>query len=147
MGVIGMDLPASHHVVGMCTARDDLDLVCVTSGGYGKRTRISEYRKQSRGGMGIITIKDAPDRGDLVAVCPVHGNHELVLVTQEGTVIRVPVKGISTMGRNTMGVRIMKLSAGDRVSSVARVVAESDPGDDEDLDTGGQLNEPEGSTH
>ncbi|NLT36052.1 MAG: DNA gyrase subunit A [Gaiellales bacterium] len=148
MGVRGMALPPGHRVVGMCTARSDLDLgldlVCVTSGGYGKRTPISEYRTQQRGGMGLITIKDAPDRGDLIAVCPVQENHELVLVSQDGVVIRFPVSSISSTGRRTMGVRIMKLGEGDRVSSVARVVAESDSGSNRDEDAGEGAGEPEG---
>lgn len=125
-GVAGMALPGRHQVVGMATARNDLDLVCVTTGGYGKRTPMSEYRTQKRGGRGVITIKDAPGRGDLVAVCPAREDHELLLVSQEGVLIRTPVKQISCMGRNTMGVRIMKLNAGDRVSSVARVVADGE---------------------
>ena len=125
-GVGGMALPKGHHVVGMATARNDLDLVCVTTGGYGKRTPMSEYRTQKRGGRGVITIKDAPGRGDLVAVCPAREDHELLLVSQEGVLIRTPVKQISCMGRNTMGVRIMKLNAGDQVSSVARVVADGE---------------------
>ena len=130
MGVQGMRLPKGHRLVGMATAHNDLDLVCVTSGGYGKRTPMSEYRPQKNGGQGVITIKDAPGRGDLVAVCPVREDHELLIVSQDGVVIRTPAKGISCMGRNTMGVRVMKLSPGDQVSSVARVLADSN-GDQE----------------
>lgn len=126
MGVRGMALPPGHHVIGMATARNDLDLVCVTSGGYGKRTPMSEYRAQQRGGQGVITIKDAPGRGDLVAICPVREDHELVVVSQEGVLIRIPVKGIPCMGRNTMGVRIMRLNPGDQVSSVARALGNGD---------------------
>ncbi len=139
MGVSGMSLPKGHQVVGMATARNDLDLVCVTTGGYGKRTRMSEYRTQKRGGQGVLTIKDVPGRGDLVAICPAREDHELLLVSQEGVVIRTPVKQISCMGRNTMGVRIMKLNSGDRVSSVARVVADGEGNgadNGEEADTG-----------
>jgi Type IIA topoisomerase (DNA gyrase/topo II, topoisomerase IV), A subunit len=120
-----MRLPRGHHVIGMVTARDDADLFCITTGGYGKRTPVSDYPAHKRGGQGVITIKDAPDRGDLVAVTVVRDNHELVLASLDGTVIRTAVTGIRATGRNTMGVRVMNLREGDQVASMARVVAES----------------------
>jgi DNA gyrase subunit A len=125
MGVAGMRMPEGHCLVGMAVAEDDADLFCVTSGGYGKRTPASSYPTQKRGGQGVITIKDSPDRGDLVGVCSVRDNHELMLMSQEGTVIRVPVVGVRTTGRNTMGVRVMNLRGADRVSSMARLVTSS----------------------
>jgi len=125
MGVAGMRMPAEHSLLGMAVAEDDADIFCVTSGGYGKRTPVSSYPTQKRGGQGVITIKDSPDRGDLVGVTTVRDNHELVLISQEGTVIRVPVKDIRTTGRNTMGVRVMNLRGADKVSSMARLVATS----------------------
>src|SRR5680860_1139921 len=125
-GVRGMDLPEGHRIVGMATAQDDADLFCVTGGGFGKRTAISSYRTQKRGGLGVITIKDSPDRGDLVAVATVRDNHELMMVSHEGTVIRIPVESIRSTGRSTMGVRVMNLRSGDRVASMARVVVDSD---------------------
>ncbi|GAB4256834.1 MAG: DNA gyrase subunit A [Thermoleophilia bacterium] len=125
MGVTGMHLPEGHCVIGMATAKEDADLFCVTTGGYGKRTPVSAYPVQHRGGRGVITIKDSPDRGDLVAVTAVRDNHELVLASLEGTVIRIPVQSIRPTGRNTMGVRVMNLRGGDRVASMARVVAET----------------------
>jgi len=131
-GVTGMRLPRGHSVIGMVTARADADLFCVTTGGYGKRTPVSDYPSHKRGGQGVITIKDSPDRGDLVAVTVVRDNHELVLASLDGTVIRTAVAGIRTTGRNTMGVRIMNLREGDQVASMARVVAESPGGQDED---------------
>ena len=124
-GVTGMRLPRGHHVIGMATARDDADLFCVTTGGYGKRTPVSDYPTHKRGGQGVITIKDSPDRGDLVAVAVVRDNHELVLASHDGTVIRMAVSGVRTTGRNTMGVRVMNLRGDDQVASMARVVAES----------------------
>ena len=74
----------------------------------------------------MITIKDSPDRGDLVGVATVRNNHELMLISQEGTVIRVPVESVRTTGRNTMGVRVMNLRGADKVSSMARLVGTSD---------------------
>jgi len=122
MGVTGMRLPEGHHVLGMCVAEDDADIFCVTCGGFGKRTPVSSYPTQKRGGQGVITIKDSPDRGDLVGIATVRNNHELMLISQEGTVIRVPVEGVRTTGRNTMGVRVMHLRGADKVSSMARLV-------------------------
>ncbi len=122
-GVTGMRMPDDHVVVGMAVAEDDADLFCVTSGGYGKRTPVHEYRTQKRGGEGVITIKDAPDRGDLIGVTSVRANHELMLMSQDGTVIRVPVESVRCTGRNTMGVRVMNLRGADKVSSMARLVS------------------------
>ncbi|MBC7293397.1 MAG: DNA gyrase subunit A, partial [Thermoleophilia bacterium] len=123
MGVVGMRMPPGHHIIGMAVAEDDADIFCVTSGGYGKRTPVSSYPTQKRGGQGVITIKDSPGRGDLVAVTSVRNNHELMIISQEGTVIRVPVESVRTTGRNTMGVRVMNLRGSDKVSSMARLVA------------------------
>ncbi len=128
MGVQGMRMPAGHVLVGMAVAEDDADIFCCTSGGYGKRTPTSSYPTQKRGGQGVITIKDSPDRGDLIGVTSVRENHELMLISQDGTVIRVPVIGIRTTGRNTMGVRVMNLRGADKVSSMARLVAGSGSG-------------------
>lgn len=133
-GVIGMRLPEGHRIVGMATAQDDADLFCVTSGGFGKRTAISSYPVQGRGGQGVITIKDSPGRGDLVGVATVRDNHELMMVSHDGTVIRIPVESIRSTGRSTMGVRVMNLRAEDRVASMARVVvgSETDPVSEQD---------------
>ena len=106
----------------MCLGEDDADIFCVTCGGFGKRTPVSSYPTHKRGGQGVITIKDSPDRGDLVGVTTVRNNHELMLISQEGTVIRVPVESVRTTGRNTMGVRVMNLRGSDKVSSMARLV-------------------------
>jgi DNA gyrase subunit A len=122
MGVTGMRLPDVHSLLGMAVAEDDADIFCVTREGYGKRTPVSSYPTQKRGGQGVITIKDSPDRGDLVGVTTVRNNHELLLMSQEGTVIRVPVESVRTTGRNTMGVRVMNLRGADKVSSMARLV-------------------------
>jgi DNA gyrase subunit A len=133
-GVCGIRLPKGKTVVGMASAKDDGDLFLVTSGGYGKRTPISQYPTHRRGGQGVITIKDAPDRGDIVAVAPVRDNHEIILASQDGTLIRIPLTAIRPMGRNTMGVRVMNLRPNDRVASMARVVVNSAGGLDEEVE-------------
>ena len=128
MGVQGMRIPHGHVLVGMAVAEDDADIFCCTSGGYGKRTPTSSYPTQKRGGQGVLTIKDSADRGDLIGVTSVRDNHELMLISQDGTVIRVPVQSVRTTGRNTMGVRVMNLRGADKVSSMARLVAGSSNG-------------------
>ncbi|HSR29183.1 MAG TPA: DNA gyrase C-terminal beta-propeller domain-containing protein, partial [Anaerolineae bacterium] len=130
MGVTGMRMPQGHMVLGMAVAEDDADIFCVTREGFGKRTPVSSYPTQKRGGQGVITIKDSPDRGDLVGVTTVRNNHELLMMSQEGTVIRMPVESIRSTGRNTMGVKVMNLRGADKVSSMARLVG-SGTGDDE----------------
>jgi DNA gyrase subunit A len=138
MGVTGMRMPPEHSLLGMAVAEDDADIFCVTSGGYGKRTPVSSYPTQKRGGQGVITIKDSPDRGDLVGVATVRNNHELMLISQDGTIIRVPVESVRTTGRNTMGVRVMHLRGADKVSSMARVVGTSN-GNGSDLEVSGEF--------
>jgi DNA gyrase subunit A len=141
MGVQGMRIAIGHSLIGMAVAEDDADIFVVTSGGYGKRTPASSYPVHRRGGQGVLTIKDSPDRGDLVGVTSVRGNHELVLISQDGTVIRVPVDSVRTTGRNTMGVRVMNLRGADKVSSMARLVSNGSNGGGN-----GKLHRPDEST-
>lgn len=133
-GVKGMRLRAGDHVLSMNVARDDADLFVVTDGGYGKRTHISDYPRHGRGGLGVKTIKHAKTKGKLIAARVVRDNHELVLISSFGTVIRIPVKDISCMGRTTQGVRVMNLRQGDHVSAVARVVSSKSGAQEEEVD-------------
>lgn len=133
-GVKGMTLSKADKVLSMNVARDDADLFVVTDGGYGKRTHISEYPRHNRGGKGVRTIKHTEAKGALVAAKVVRDNHELVLISADGTIIRIPVSGISCMGRSTQGVKVMNLRKGDRVSAVARVVASQPGGTEEEID-------------
>ena len=106
-------------VIGVAIARDSL--LSVTENGYGKRTDIKEYNVINRGGLGVINIKTSERNGKVIGVKSVKSEDDLMLVTKKGTLIRVSAKNISKIGRNTQGVRIMKLGAGDKVISVARV--------------------------
>ncbi|MHB1325335.1 MAG: DNA gyrase subunit A [Thermoleophilia bacterium] len=133
-GVKGMNLSKGDRVLSMNVARDDADLFVVTNGGYGKRTHISEYPRHNRGGKGVRTIKYTEAKGTLIAAKVVRDNHELVLISADGTIIRIPVSGISCMGRSTQGVRVMNLRKGDRVSAVARVVASESSDTEEEID-------------
>ncbi|MCL6106663.1 MAG: DNA gyrase subunit A [Actinobacteria bacterium] len=133
-GVKGMKLRKDDRLLSMIVAQDDADLFVVTDGGYGKRTHISEYPRHNRGGIGVKTIKPAEGKGSLIAARAVRDNHELVLISSFGTVIRIPVKDVSVMGRATQGVRVMNLREGDRVSAVARVVASQTGAQEEEIE-------------
>ena len=118
----------------------------MTANGYGKRTELAEYRVQTRGGKGIITIKTTERNGPVVAVATVTEADEVMLITNQGMLIRMPAKGISVIGRNTQGVRLITLESKDeQVVAVARV-AEASPEDSratpgEDAPGGGEAPE------
>ena len=124
-GVKGISLGKNDKVIDMVIARNDATLLTISEKGFGKRTAIAEYRLQSRGGKGIINIKTTPKTGLAVALKMVSDNDEVMLMTETGTVVRTPIKGIRASGRSTQGVRIIALKeAKDKVSAVAKVVTE-----------------------
>jgi DNA gyrase subunit A len=133
-GVHGIELSEEDAVVGLVAADPaaDVDLLTVTEKGYGKRTAFEEYSRQSRYGKGLIDIKTAERNGRAVAVESVTATDHLVVMTAEGQILRTPVADISTVGRNTMGVIVMRPEADDRVVSVEVVPAETD-GDADDV--------------
>ncbi|MBT3691180.1 DNA gyrase subunit A [Candidatus Woesearchaeota archaeon] len=118
MGVRAIKL-RKDKVIGVDIARDSL--LTITENGFGKRTNIKEYSTIGRGGLGVINIKTSERNGKVIGVKSVKSEDDLMLVTKKGTLIRVSAKNISKIGRNTQGVRIMKLKDGDKVISVARV--------------------------
>ncbi|MFL5816378.1 MAG: DNA gyrase subunit A [Conexibacter sp.] len=125
-GVRGMNV-GRGEVIAMDIARDDQDLLVVTENGYGKRTRIDQYRKTSRGAMGVRTIKLTEAKGGLAGALVVREHQELVFISQEGMVQRTGVRGISQQGRAATGVRVMNVrDEGDCVRAIALVV-ESEP--------------------
>lgn len=126
-GVIGIRLEKDDFVIGTSIAKDDMTVLSVTENGYGKRTQVGEYRLQHRGGHGIINIKTSERNGDVVAMLTVTDSDEIVVVSTDGIVIRMAVKDIRTIGRNTQGVKIMTPNEGAKVSAVARAVVESEP--------------------
>jgi DNA gyrase subunit A len=138
-GVIGIRLDPDDYVVGMSVARDDTTTVLsVSEYGYGKRTEVGEYRLQHRGGSGIINMKTTERNGNVVAMLTVSDKDDIVVVSTDGNVIRMSVKGIRTIGRNTQGVRIMTPAPGARVSAVAKAVVE-DQDETETADEGPTL--------
>jgi len=123
-GVKGISLMENDEVIGMETVRPDAFLLSVTANGFGKRTLLSEYRLQSRGGKGIINIKKTEKNGPVVAVQVVKEEEEVMIISAEGIIIRLKAGDISTMGRSTQGVTLMRLSQGDYVVAMAKVNAE-----------------------
>ncbi len=123
-GVKGITLASNDIVVGMDIPRERADLLVITSGGIGKRTALSEYRVQSRGGKGIKTMKLTEKHGLIVGIKVVSESDELMVITAEGVIIRTKVKDISETSRNTQGVKIMKPDENDRIVALARVIGE-----------------------
>jgi len=123
-GVKGISLDEDDQVVGMEVIEENVDVLIVTEKGYGKRTHESEYRIQSRGGKGLKTCNITEKNGQVVAVKAVKGEEDLMLVTATGVIIRMDVNDISTMGRNTVGVKLIKLEQNEYVSTVALVEKE-----------------------
>ncbi|MBD3209452.1 DNA gyrase subunit A [Candidatus Woesearchaeota archaeon] len=125
-GVRGITLAPGDRVIGMTTAPETGVLATITENGYGKKTRISDYRLISRGGKGVRNIICSARNGVVVAIRRVEDEDDLVFITAKGIVIRTPAKDISTIGRNTQGMRLMKLAPGDKVVSAAKIIQEDD---------------------
>ena len=124
-GVRGMMLVEGDYIVGMEVLTDGKTLMTITENGYGKRTSIDEYPIRNRGGKGVITIKTTERNGMVIAILLVTDDDDLMLMTDRGKIIRMPVKDISVIGRNTQGVRLIVMEPGERVASAARL-AEKD---------------------
>jgi DNA gyrase subunit A len=135
-GVKGIALREGDIVLSMDVVYDAADLFFITEKGFGKRTAVSQFRAQGRGGQGVIAMKTDGDRGPLAGVRVVRPDlHELVIVSNLGTTIRIDAESVSRQGRSAQGVRVMNLRAGDSVSAIAKVVssrgAAEDAGGDE----------------
>ena len=128
-GVVGMKLDGDDKVVSMEILTLGFDILTVAEGGYGKRTEMDEYRLQSRGGKGIITMKTTDKTGRVVGVQQVGEDDQLMLISNKGKIIRLRIKELRVIGRNTQGVRLIELEEGERVVSLARV-AEKEEDDD-----------------
>ena len=122
-GVRGITLKGDAKMLGMEITNGNGDLFVITEKGYGKRTPVSDYPEHKRGGQGVFTITMTEKKGNLVACRIVGPQHELMIMTNEGVVIRVKARDISRLGRSTQGVRVMNLDDSDAVSAVARMAA------------------------
>ena len=144
-GVIGMGLDEGDRVVAMevleTESQTPFEILTVTEGGYGKRTPVSDYRQQSRGGKGIITMKTTDKGGAILGARQVLAKDDLMLVSNKGQMIRINVGGISEQGRNTQGVRLMDVAPGEKVVSIEYMAenapeAAADSGDGAGSDSG-----------
>ena len=118
-GVRGIRLREDDYVIGMEIAKEGAELLIVTEGGFGKKTDLSEYKIQTRGGVGIKTYKITEQTGNIVGIKTVGENVDLMIITSEGVIIRMDTADISTIGRSTKGVRLVKLGDGVKVASIA----------------------------
>lgn len=134
-GVRGMNLDAkTDELVDMVVVKNtnESTVLAISEKGYGKRSQVDDYREQTRGGKGVITMKITQKTGNLIALKEVSDNDDLMVITQKGKIIRMHCKDIRSMGRNTQGVRIIRLNTEDSIGGVTRVVKD----DDEDLENG-----------
>ena len=128
MGVKGIELKDSKdQVVGMVVVRREGTVLAVSENGFGKRTEIINYRQQNRAGKGIITIKTTPKVGHMVALLEVVDHDDLMIITNRGVLIRQPVSSIRSIGRNTQGVKLIRLDEKDSIAAVTRVQEDKDP--------------------
>ena len=125
-GVKGINLRQGDEVVDMVVVRESSTLLTICENGYGKRTSQVEYPCKHRSGRGVIDIKTSPRNGSVVACREIQDEEEVMLVTQNGIMIRISVQGISTIGRNTQGVRVINLDEGDRVIDMAPLPVSED---------------------
>jgi DNA gyrase subunit A len=125
-GVRGISLRVDDEVVATEVLAPGGTIVTVTEQGYGKRTELAEYRVQSRGGIGIINIQTSDRNGKVIGISQVTDDDELMLITQQGKILRMASKGIRTIGRATQGVRLIEIEGDDRAVSIARLAEQDD---------------------
>jgi DNA gyrase subunit A len=125
-GVIGIRLRTGDSVVDMVIAEEKASLLTVCENGYGKRTSLDNYRSQNRGGVGLINIKTTERNGKVVALKAVQFADELMLITANGIIIRTGLDQIRPIGRNTQGVRLIKLREGDKLVAAAKIAPEEE---------------------
>jgi DNA gyrase subunit A len=125
-GVRGIKLGADDEVVAFDVVDQNGELLLVTDAGFGKRTPLTAYPRHHRGGKGVKTAKLTSRRGTVEGAAVVREGHQVFLISSGGQVIKIAAKDISRMGRDTQGVRVMRLGQGETVSAMARVVADEE---------------------
>jgi DNA gyrase subunit A len=130
-GVRGIRLGEGHEVIALCILDDGL-ILSATENGYGKRTAVDEFPLQGRGGQGVIAIQTTERNGRTVGAVQVKDDDEIMLISSNGTLVRTPVSDISIIGRNTQGVRLIRVAADQRLVGLARI--ESMEGEDSSED-------------
>jgi DNA gyrase subunit A len=124
-GVRGIKLPEGHEVIGLEIVNEGL-LLTATENGYGKRTAVDDFPVQGRGGQGVIAIQTTDRNGSTVGAVRVADEDEVMLISSNGTLVRTSVADISIMGRNTQGVRLIRVGSGQRLVGLARIEAIED---------------------
>lgn len=137
-GVRGISLGEGDYVVGMGASIPDATLLVVTENGFGKRTELDEYKVQSRAGKGILTYRVTEKTGMVAGVKLVNDTDEIMLISSDGTIIRMEVGGISILGRATQGVTLMRTTGGNKVVSIARIEADESQGQGQDMNEEGE---------
>ncbi|WP_127715464.1 DNA gyrase subunit A [Halobacteriovorax sp. HLS] len=131
-GVKGINIGDDEKIIGMELIDDTVEILSITENGYGKRTAASQYRKQTRGGKGILAMRLTEKNGEIKQIKPVSDKDDLMVITDKGQVVRTKISGISLMGRATQGVRIIKLKEGESVVSVEKII---EPDEDDSIET------------
>src|SRR5699024_3138473 len=120
-GVKGITLVEDQRVISMMLAEDEGVVLIATEHGYGKRTRIEEFAKRNRGGKGVIGIQTSERNGQIIGACIVEDEDEVMLISCNGVLVRTAVNEVSTLGRNTQGVRLIRLDEGDTLVGMTRI--------------------------
>ena len=122
-GVRAIKLKDNDNVIAMVVAKNDYKILTISEYGYGKRTFIKDFRIQNRGGSGIIAMKVTEKTGNLVSALGISEGEDILIITENGVVIRQNTENISVIGRNTQGVRLIRLDKNDKVSDVAKLIS------------------------
>ncbi|MCK5023925.1 MAG: DNA gyrase subunit A, partial [Candidatus Aenigmarchaeota archaeon] len=125
-GVKGITLRKDDEVIGMVVVKREDTLLTISEKGLGKRSKVSDYRTQNRGGKGIIAMKVNEKTGHLVSVLEVVDNEDIIMITEKGIAIRQHIGKISVTGRNTQGVKVIRLDDDDKIGDVAKIVVDND---------------------
>lgn len=136
-GVRGIHVQARDRVVSLATVSDQPELLVLSEHGYGKRTTLGQFRVTRRGGVGIMGMRLAPKTGKMIGIQPVYGHEEFMVISSEGTLIRMSVEGVSRQGRASQGVMVMRLESGQQVSAFTLVAPEDQAAREEDGNEGG----------
>ncbi len=137
-GVKGIELDEGDYVIGMEVVTDNTTLLVVTENGFGKRTELEEYKVQTRGGKGVLTYRITEKTGKSIGMMLVSEEDDIILISSDGSIIRMKVNEISILGRATQGVTLMRMSEGNNVVSMARMINEECPEDTDCEDTEGE---------
>ncbi|KUJ84458.1 DNA gyrase subunit A [Microbulbifer flavimaris] len=131
-GVRGIRMPEGKYVIAMVIPEEGGAVMTVTENGYGKRTRLEDFPTKGRGNQGVIAMAESERNGELVGACQVHPGEEIMLISDQGTLVRTRVDEVSVLGRNTQGVRVIRLKEGEHLVGLARIQESDDEDSEED---------------